>query len=231
MSRRTAPVLVCVLALAACAPDDPEVDDPAATAPEAPQTDDPTEPDGAPDGEDPEPDETEPDPTAADEPEEDTTASEDGHRAEVAELEFTTCEAATFTIEHPADWVVHDEGEVDACRVFHPEELEVVRGEDLHHAVRIYIDPVTLEDVTEGGLDEIVHREELTVDGRDAVLVERLAEGRAMLPEGERSYTYAVALDDGALVATTTTVGDTDHDRDRAVLDRMIGTLRVTDEG
>lgn len=73
------------------------------------------------------------------------------------------------------------------------------------------------------------------MDGRDAVAIERRSAGEGLIPQGERSYTYVVDLGRGAsdhehgmiLVATTTTVGDTDYELDRRVLDRMMETVSI----
>lgn len=73
------------------------------------------------------------------------------------------------------------------------------------------------------------------MDGRDAVAIERRSQGEAMIPEGERSYTYVVDIDGAArdhdhgliLVGTTTTVGETDYALDRRVLDRMMESISI----
>ncbi|MFW6010204.1 MAG: hypothetical protein ACOC9I_02670, partial [Actinomycetota bacterium] len=49
--------------------------------------------------------------------------------------------------------------------------------------------------------------------------------GEGMIPEGEGSYGYLVDLDGQTLIASTYTVGDTDHERDKLLLDRMMASL------
>ncbi|MEX0836187.1 MAG: hypothetical protein WD010_08860 [Nitriliruptor sp.] len=89
--------------------------------------------------------------------------------------------------------------------------------------------PVRWTTATTAG--EELDRREVTVADRDAVVIERRSEGEALLPEGEESYTYIVDLDGSILVAATSSVGDTDHDRDQEILDRMMETLTVDLEG
>jgi hypothetical protein len=153
--------------------------------------------------------------------------SEDGS----GELEFARCEGEDLSVDYPASWTVYEDDVVPSCHVFHPEPITDYQGESLHYAVRLYIDPVAFKDATGSGLGEELSREETTVDGRDAVLIERRSEGESLLPEGERSYTYTVDLDGEILVAMTSTVGDTDHERDRRILDHMMDSITIHAEG
>ena len=145
---------------------------------------------------------------------------------DVAALSFATCETDDYTIGYPQDWNTNDpDGAVDACRVFHPGEidLEPQQDMDLHYAASVYVDAVAYEDARDaepGG--ELLEERELTVGGRDAIYREVRSDGRALTPEGETSATYIVDLDGEILVATTYTVGETDYERDKAVLERMV---------
>lgn len=154
------------------------------------------------------------------------TDAESPAEGDVGAMEFTACEADTYTVGYPADWNTNDpDGAVDACRVFHPGEIDVEPQQDmdLHYAVSVYVDAVAYEDARDaepGG--ELLEERELTVEGQDAVYREVRSDGRGLTPEGETSATYIVDLDGEILVATTYTVGETDYERDKAVLERMV---------
>jgi hypothetical protein len=151
----------------------------------------------------------------------------------VAALEFAPCEAQEFTVTYPAEWETNDPGGlVAACRVFHPGPVDLPdepQGIDLHWAASLRIDNAPFEDVT--GADptgEVLQARETTVAGRDARVTEVRADGAALVPEGERRYGYAVDLGGRTLFASTYSVGATDYERDKRVLDRMVGDLEVT---
>lgn len=215
MQRSYLPILVAVmLGLAGCSAEQP-ADEETATETPAPTGSATTDDVGEPTEAEATPDETASDGSAAD--------------ADGDDLEFTTCEADDITVDYPDSWTVYEDADVPPCRVFHPEPIEDYVGESQHYAARLYIDPVEFEDATSTSntLSEELSREETTVDGRDAVLTELESTGEAMLPQGERSYSYIVDLDGMILVGTTTSVGDTDYERDKQVLDRMMETLSV----
>ena len=154
----------------------------------------------------------------------------------VAALEFTTCEADAYTVGHPADWERNDpEAIADACRVFHPGPVDLPdqpQDRDLHWAVSIGIDAAAYEDVTSADPQgEVLEQRDTTVAGRDARVTEVRSDGAALVPEGEVSYGYVVDLDDRVLLAHTYSVGDTDYERDKRVLDRMMAELEFTSDG
>lgn len=208
--RRTLLVLTAsALALAGCATDDEpdQTGSPTATAsPDEPAT--PT---------------TSPTPSPTESPTGD----------EVAAMEFTSCEAQEYTIQYPADWQVNDaEGLVDACRVFHPGPVDLPdepQDISLHWAVTVFVEDVSYEDIT--GADphgEVLDEERVTVDGHDAQRIEVRSDGFALVPEGELQYGYTVDLDGRSLVMRTYSVGETDYERDKQVLDRMVDELELT---
>lgn len=146
---------------------------------------------------------------------------------DVASIAFTDCGADRYTVGYPADWNTNEPDDLtDECRIFHPGEIETAdqpRGRDLHWAVSIYIDAVEYEDVRDAdGPDDEIDRRELTVDGRDAFVRETRSSGEALMPEGERRYAYTIDLEGEILVAVTYSIGDSDYERDKAILDRMV---------
>ncbi len=151
----------------------------------------------------------------------------------VSAMTFIECEAERYTVPYPQEWHTNDPGLADACEVFHPGEVDLPeqpQDRDLHWAVSLQVDDVAWEDVQpESGPDEVIESRETTVDGRQAVVVEQRSSGEALVPEDERQYSYRVDLDGLVLVASTFTVGDTDYERDKAVLDRMMDELVLGD--
>lgn len=143
-----------------------------------------------------------------------------------AALAFTTCEADRYTIGYPEDWDVNEPNQyVDACSLFHPGDVET--PEDPHRGFHW----AAVVDVMAGEYEQVIARDDgneelssqqITVDGRDAVVREYRSTGTTNLPEGERWYAYTVDLDGEILVASTSTVGETDYERDKKVLDRMV---------
>ncbi|MFP4636109.1 MAG: hypothetical protein ACLFRD_09625, partial [Nitriliruptoraceae bacterium] len=141
------------------------------------------------------------------------------------ELELTTCEAERYSVEAPADWHVNDGERIGDCRIFHPEPVEVPdmpRDRDLHWAIALDIDDVPFEDIDLDAHGQVLSAEETTVDGHRALVYERRSSGEGLIPDGEGSYGYLVDLDGQTLIASTYTVGDTDHERDKQLLDRMM---------
>lgn len=215
--------MAAVLTLSACADtgESPGQEEPEATAtatetPTDDATETPTDDDGT--------DATEEPTDGTESPTEDTGAT-DGEQLTLA----ATCEADRYTIDHPEGWWTNPGDDAPECRIFHPTEVEV-ENESLHYAVRAYIDPVAYTDAAPHNEDEgeELRREELTVDGRQAVVTEVRSSGFALVPEGERYTTAIVDLDGEILVLTTSTVGDTDYERDAELIERMLETVELT---
>jgi hypothetical protein len=159
----------------------------------------------------------------------DTTEGSDGDSDEidVDALAFTECESDRYTVGYPEDWNTNtDEGLLEPCAIFHPgpiDEPEQPRDRDLHYAVSMYVDEVDLDDLDPlDAQGEILEERETTVEGRTAMLVELRSTGEGLTPEGERSTTWTIDLDGEILVATTSSVGETDYERDKRILDRMV---------
>lgn len=198
------------LALTACATDDEG--DPSASPPPD-QT--PTSPD-------------EDEPSQDDEPTDESPPPDDDEAA----MEFTDCEAPEFTIPYPAEWETNEPGGlVPVCRVFHPEPIDLPdepQDMDLHWAASVRIDNVAFSDVTSAERSaEVLQELETMVAGRDALVTETRSTGEALVPEGELRYGYAVDLGGRTLFAHTYSVGDTDYERDKRVLDRMVDGLEL----
>jgi hypothetical protein len=166
----------------------------------------------------------------------DGTGDGAGGETDVDSVAFTDCEADRYTVGYPEDWTTNSgDGLLGPCEIFHPgdiDEPERPRDRDLHHAVSMYIDQVDLADRDPSdSRNEILEERETTVDGRSALVVEYRSTGDALTPEGERSYTWSIDLDGEMLVATTSSVGETDYERDKRILDRMVTDELAIDDG
>lgn len=212
-----AAVLAAVLALTACGTDD---DPDAAQGDDRDQTDEQDESNDTGDG------------TPRDDAGNESSDEAPAAAEEVAGLDFAACRGERWTVEHPRDWHTNEPDRWGSCQVFDADEVELPerpRERDPRWAVTLDTDPVAWE---EAQPDEalVVEARDTTVDGRRARVTEQRSEGAGLLPEGERAYTYLVDLEGEVLVATTTTVGETDYARDKAVLDHMMEHLEITGE-
>lgn len=161
---------------------------------------------------------------------------ETGEETDVGAMGFTDCEADRYTVGYPEGWNTNsDDGLLERCRIFHPGAIDVPeqpRDRDLHYAVSMFVDAVDFDDLDPRETrDEILELQEATVDGRAATVVEYRSTGETLTPEGERTTTWTIDLDGEILVATTSSVGETDYARDRRILERMItDELTIHDE-
>lgn len=143
-----------------------------------------------------------------------------------------TCTSADggYAVEYPTGWSTNEGDVTEPCRFFHPEPFEVPQATEVFGlAVTIGVEPVPFERVgaPDGMVEEELSREETTVAGRPAVVVETESTGEGLLPEGVRSYRYAVDLDGRTLVAVTRDVEGLDYGRNQDVLDAMMESLEV----
>lgn len=144
------------------------------------------------------------------------------------------CATDAYTVRYPADWRVADEPEDEPCTWFNPEPVALPEATEaldvavhLDHPVEAPFDELAAN-LTDGpGVDQVLRRDEVTVAGHDAVVVETVASDEAPItPQGARAYTYAIADVGGAvMVASTTTVGEGDYEENKAVLDGMTSSL------
>jgi hypothetical protein len=132
---------------------------------------------------------------------------------------------AGFSIQHPADWAVNPGEVLPACSRFAPREFRLEQGTDVRVApIAVSVESIPFAEVTGPRPGERA-RSALTVDGRDAVRLE-LTTVEGLHPLGTPITLYAVDLaGERTLVADAVGLAATDHARDVAVLDAMVGTL------
>lgn len=137
-----------------------------------------------------------------------------------------------YELAYPAGWHVNDPGTAGPCRVFDPRPFTLQPQSEIPSglAVVVKMEHVSMERMLEGDAQEgeVLRREELTVAGREAVLLEVRAGQDAPLQEpGTISYRYLIRLSpERTFVARTTDRGETPYEDKRRVLDRMVSTLR-----
>ena len=138
---------------------------------------------------------------------------------------------AGYSIDYPAGWSTNAGDVTPPCRYFHPQPFEVPEAtEVIGLAVTIDVEEVPFEVVVAPDKlgEQELDREETTVAGRPAVRVETVSTGEALLPEGVRSYQYAVDLGASTLIAVTRDVEGLDYAGNRHILDQMVAGIEVS---
>ena len=163
------------------------------------------------------------DPHASDDGMEDDS----GDQLDVSAMTFADGEADRYTVAYPQGWNTNrEDGLLGPCELFHPGQVDVPeqpRDRDLGYAVSMYVDAVDFDELDRSDHpNETLEQRTTSVDGRPAVVIEYRSTGQTLLQEGERSTTWTIDLDGEILVATTSTVGDTDYERDQRLLERMV---------
>lgn len=180
----------------------------------------------------PSPEDSQPSPGEPD----DRTAPDAASDHGVDAMVFTECEAERYTVGHPVEWNTNaDDGLLGPCEIFHPSDIDVPerpRDIDLHYAAVMDVDEVDFDErLAADNQNEVIDERETTIEGRRAHVIEYRSTGQALTPEGESSYTWTIDLDGQILVATTSSVGGTDYERDKQVIDRMVTEeLTIHDE-
>jgi hypothetical protein len=128
-----------------------------------------------------------------------------------------------YSVAYPATW------HTESCAFFHPDEFEAPeRTELLGVAIVISREPVAFDAITsDQPTREGVSSEELEVAGRPAVRLEYESTGDGLLPEGTPVYEVLVDLGGETLIAGTRGLGELDFEANKAVLDRMVESLRL----
>ncbi|MCF6506984.1 hypothetical protein E9549_06130 [Blastococcus sp. MG754426] len=136
-----------------------------------------------------------------------------------------------YAISYPESWEVNPGTEVPACSFFSPDSFEVPPATDARVApISVRVEGIPFDRLVTTGRGEELSREELTIDGRPAVRVERVTAGEGLWPQGLPVTRVVVDLgaDDGsprALVADTVGLPRFDYPRNVEVLDRMVASL------
>lgn len=156
--------------------------------------------------------------------------------AETAMAETAECvnEADGYVIRYPASWDVNAGDILAPCSLLDPEPIEIPEASEipLEIAVIIGVEPVPFQILSRDVLGRRdLLRHQTTVDGRSAVRLESETTGEGLYDAGIRFYQVAVDLGDRTFVAATYEVGLLPLDAKRALLDRMMATVRFQEPG
>ncbi|HVF76440.1 MAG TPA: hypothetical protein VM938_15495 [Acidimicrobiales bacterium] len=150
---------------------------------------------------------------------------------------WQSCEAprAGYALEYPHDWHTNVGEVVETCHWFNPRPFQLAPATDVFGIavhVRVLDGPVDAHArrVVESTAARVVLRENRTVAGHTAVVAETESTG-LVEPAGSRTYTYFVDADGRTVVGSASQAGARDgvaYGEVKAVLDRMVASLRVT---
>ncbi|WP_243397374.1 hypothetical protein [Crocosphaera subtropica] len=133
-----------------------------------------------------------------------------------------------YQVNYPQDWQTNSGNVMNDCQVFDPTYAKVPeQTESISKAIYLRVeenapfDLISQENVGEQHLS----KQTLTIDSYQAVAVESKSTGRAMLPKGQRNYSYIVDLGDRTLIATTYDVPDNNYAKNKQILDSMLKTI------
>jgi hypothetical protein len=146
------------------------------------------------------------------------------------------CESpAGFAISYPEAWSVNQGTEVPACTRFAPDSFTLPPASDARVApVSLRVEGIPFDLVASTGAGEELSREEITLDDRPAVRIERVTAGEGLWPEGVPITSYVMDLgsegdEPRTLVADTVGLPQFDYPRNVEVLDRMVSSLTFPD--
>ena len=166
--------------------------------------------------------------------------AEESAPADVAECDNTEI---GFTVEYPADWWANEfmpgdveglseeqqsEFDIPACTYFAPEEVEIVQGTAIPEAIAIWFSVRSPQEPESEG--KVLSREETTVDGHEALVVEYVPPAGGFTPDGTVIYKYLVSLaDDEHVTARTNAYRQPDYEDNKRVLDEMMDSITFED--
>lgn len=135
-----------------------------------------------------------------------------------------------YDVDHPGDWDVFEDDALAPCSAFHEEEVVFDLNADhpLDTAIQIRGTSGDLDTVTEDLANEDeTSRDEVSVDGERAYVIESDATADGVYPEGTQLYSYYIERDGQVIVATANDgiEEDVDFDERRDVLDAMMASL------
>lgn len=136
-----------------------------------------------------------------------------------------------YSISYPSGWYTTHLRPSQACEYFDPEPFEIIEGTEFpptglfaaltDQSVESYV-----EQLTDPMFFDTLRREETTVAGRPALLVETSATGQGESEPGQRTYGYVVDHDGRAFVVLAIGLpGDERYEEFKAVADEAVQTV------
>lgn len=134
-----------------------------------------------------------------------------------------------YQVNYPKDWKTNSGKVMNRCQVFDPQSAMVPEGtESTSKAIYLRIEKNTPFDLIakENVGEQHLSNQPLTIANNQAVAVESESTGKAMLPEGQRTYSYIINLGDNrTFVATTYDIKGNHYSKNKQILDRMMETI------
>ena len=141
------------------------------------------------------------------------------------------CKGSRYEVRYPQGWSTNRGDVAPLCRFFDPQAFTLPPAtEVVGLAVTFDVEAIPfsrLRDAAGAPGEEIVGRRDVTVDGRPGVRLDTREHDGGLVPVGTPSLRYLVDLEDATLVAVTYGLRGVDHDRNRTVLDAMVGSVKV----
>jgi hypothetical protein len=146
-----------------------------------------------------------------------------------------------YSIGYPGGWYTTHLTPEQACEYFDPEPFEILEGTEFPPTalfVTVTLEPLDtyVDQLTDPMFFDTIRREDTTVAGQPAVLVETVATGEGESEPGERRYGYVVDIScinnqcvksGRVFVALATGLpGDERYDEFRSVTDEVVRTVR-----
>jgi hypothetical protein len=146
-----------------------------------------------------------------------------------------------YSVGYPGGWYTTHLTPEQACEYFDPEPFEILEGTEFPPTalfVTVTLEPVDtyVDQLTDPMFFNTIRREDTTVGGQPAVLVETVATGEGESEPGERRYGYVIdisCINDECVksgrvfVALTTGLpGDERYDEFKSVTDEAVKTVR-----
>ena len=142
-----------------------------------------------------------------------------------------TNEAVGYTVSYPVGWQTNSGDVVKECQIFDFRSVQLrERSEDFDEAVYFDLENVPFERLLNArsqGL-KVLSRTETMVGDRRAVVTETESTGLTILPKGVRSYKYLIDFKDKTLIVVTYEVKSQNYQRNKKVLDKMIGSIKFS---
>jgi hypothetical protein len=156
-----------------------------------------------------------------------------------------TNEAVGYTVDYPVGWQTNARSDlrgipddidkspsqiVEPCSVFDSGEIEIEYAtEDFDEAVYFDLENIPFNELVnlESRSTETLSRRETTVDGRQAVVVEKEGTGIGLLPEGRRFYSYYIDYGDQTLKVTTYNVPNQPYATNKQIIDQMMNNIEI----
>ena len=135
-----------------------------------------------------------------------------------------------YSISYPSGWYTTHLRPSQACEYFDPEPFEIIEGTEfpstgLFAALTDESVEAYLEQLTDPMFFETIRREETSVGGRPAVLVEIASTGQGESEPGQRTYGYVVDRDGRAFVVLAIALPDDErYENFKAVADEAVQT-------